>query len=166
LLEVDGHKLSQSGAIVRFLARRLKLQGTDEFETAKCDEVFNFFYDQIRAQLPYTMFLFGFAEGNKVKGSISCLKKIQEKLHNEVFLPVANKSLEYYSKLLKENNSGFVLESGISYADFVVAEHLNTIFQIDESLKAKHPDLVKYMESIHSMPQIAEYVKSRPASFI
>jgi hypothetical protein len=57
-----------------------------------------------------------------------------------------------------------MLKSGISYADFVVAEHLNSIFQCDPSLKSKHPDLVNYMERIHSTPQIAEYVKSRPVT--
>ena len=38
LLFVDGHQISQSGAIARFLARRFKLDGADEFERARADE--------------------------------------------------------------------------------------------------------------------------------
>lgn len=83
-----------------------------------------------------------------------------------MFLPIATKSLEDYEKLLKENNSDFVLKSGVSYADFVVAEHLNTIFRIDKQLENKHPFLVKYMQSILSLPQITNYVKSRPQSIV
>jgi glutathione S-transferase len=66
LLEVDGHKISQSGAIVRFLAKRFNLNGKDEFEAARADEIFNFFYDNIRAQVPYTLVLLGIGAGDKV----------------------------------------------------------------------------------------------------
>lgn len=40
VLEVDGKQLGQSCAIVRFLAKRFKLAGRDEFEEAKADELF------------------------------------------------------------------------------------------------------------------------------
>jgi hypothetical protein len=66
LLEVDGHKIAQSGTILRFLAKRFNLSGKDEFEAAKADEVYSYFYDKIRAQIPYTLLLLGKAEGNKV----------------------------------------------------------------------------------------------------
>jgi hypothetical protein len=59
-----------------------------------------------------------------------------------------------------------MLKSGLSYADFVVAEHLNTIFSLVPSLKLKYPELVNYMEKIHTIPQIAEYVKTRPVTSI
>jgi hypothetical protein len=59
-----------------------------------------------------------------------------------------------------------MLKSGISYADFVVVEQINTMFKCDASLKSHHLDLVKYLENIHSMPQVAEYVKSRPDTII
>lgn len=62
---MDGHKIAQSGAIVRFLAKRFNLNGKDEFEAAKAEEVWGYFYDKIRAQIPYTLFLLGKAEGNK-----------------------------------------------------------------------------------------------------
>jgi hypothetical protein len=55
-----------------------------------------------------------------------------------------------------------MLKSGISYAKFVVVEQINTIFKCDAFLKSHHPDL----ENIHSMPQVAEYVKSRPDTII
>lgn len=38
-LEVGEKKLTQSKAIYRFLARKFKLAGADEWEAAKCDEL-------------------------------------------------------------------------------------------------------------------------------
>ncbi|KAI6219545.1 Glutathione S-transferase protein [Aphelenchoides fujianensis] len=151
-LEVDGHKIGQSGAILRFLAKRLKLDGKDEFEAARADEIWSFFYDAIKQQVPYSLVILGMSNEDK------------DKLHEEVFLPVAKRSLEFYKPLINNSKKGYLLESGISYADFVVAEHLNTIFQLDSGLKTKYPDLHIYMESIHSLPQIQSYVKSRPES--
>jgi len=39
VLEVDGHVISQSAAIGRFLARRFGFAGKDEFQDALCDEL-------------------------------------------------------------------------------------------------------------------------------
>ncbi|KAI6197438.1 hypothetical protein M3Y94_01224400 [Aphelenchoides besseyi] len=152
LLEIDGHKLSQSGAILRFLAKRFNLNGKDDFEAARADEIWCFFYDRIKEQVPYTMLVLGMADGDK------------DKLHKEVFLPAATKSLEFYKPILKNTTRGFILESGVSYVDFVVAEHLHTIFSLDSTLKTENPDLALYVENIHSLPQIAKYVKERPQS--
>ena len=37
VLEVDGQSLSQSNSIARYLARKFKLSGQTEMETALCD---------------------------------------------------------------------------------------------------------------------------------
>jgi glutathione S-transferase len=66
LLEVDGHKISQSGAIVRYLANRFHLNGKDEFEAARADSIYGYFYDQIRAVVSYNQILLGMREGDKV----------------------------------------------------------------------------------------------------
>ncbi|KAI6242341.1 Glutathione S-transferase [Aphelenchoides fujianensis] len=56
LLEVDGHRISQSGAIVRFLARRFGLEGADEFEKTRADEIYAFYYDRMREHREYHLF--------------------------------------------------------------------------------------------------------------
>ena len=50
VLTVDGEKLAQSGAIVRYLAKRFDLLGANDWEAAKADELFGFFYDTMREQ--------------------------------------------------------------------------------------------------------------------
>ncbi|KAI6206279.1 hypothetical protein M3Y94_00890500 [Aphelenchoides besseyi] len=152
LLEIDGRKLSQSGAILRFLAKRFNLNGKDDFEAARADEIWSFFYDRDRENYQYAVYIVGLADGDK------------DKLHKEVFMPSAKKSLEFYKPLINNSKRGFILDSGICYADFVVAEHLHTIFSLDSALKTKNPDLALYVENIHSLPQIVKYVKERPES--
>lgn len=39
LLEVNGKYLAQTQSICRYLARKLKLDGANEWEAAKCDEI-------------------------------------------------------------------------------------------------------------------------------
>jgi glutathione S-transferase len=53
LLEVDGQQLAQSGAILRFLAKRFNLDGKCDWEAAKAEEIWFFFYDNFREQHPY-----------------------------------------------------------------------------------------------------------------
>lgn len=53
LLIVDGKELAQSGAILRFLAKRFNLNGKCDWEAAKAEEIWFFFYDNLRAQHSY-----------------------------------------------------------------------------------------------------------------
>lgn len=39
MLEVDNKQLAQSGAILRYLSRQYGLAGTNEFESAKAEEI-------------------------------------------------------------------------------------------------------------------------------
>ncbi|KAI6232874.1 Cytosolic glutathione S-transferase 2B [Aphelenchoides fujianensis] len=155
LLEVDGQKIVQSGAIVRFLAKRFGLNGANEFESAKADGIHAFYYDMFRTMHPYAAARMGFVPGADTA-----------KLHQEVFLPAARKALAVYDELVKWSSFGFVLESGISYADFVIAEHLHSIFLMEPSFADQFPALALYKKKIHGLPQIADYVKRRSNTIV
>ncbi|CAD5213124.1 unnamed protein product [Bursaphelenchus okinawaensis] len=155
ILEVDGHQLVQSGAILRYVARKFNLIGKNEWETAKADEIWSFFYDSMRAHIRYTHF-----KGGKPDFP----EDTEDSLYSTNFLPIAQKSLSVYSKFLREANSGFALPGGLSYADFVIAEHVQTIENLDPNLAATHPDLLDYKRRIHALPQLHNYLASRPHS--
>jgi hypothetical protein len=48
----------------------------------------------------------------------------------------------------------------------VVAEHLHTFFLMEPQLAKQYPELEAFKNKIHSLPQIAEYVKSRPQTIV
>lgn len=71
-----------------------------------------------------------------------------------------------YEAYISANSNGFILESGVSYADFFIAEQVNTIFGLDPKQATEHPKLKAYLDKIHSLPQIASYIKSRPKTIV
>ncbi|KAI6221343.1 CRE-GST-13 protein [Aphelenchoides fujianensis] len=154
LLEWTGeggrHQLSQSGAIVRFLAREFGLDGRTNEEAARAEEIWSFFYDRDREAMPFYLIFLGKADGD--------LEEAREK----IFVPVARRSLQHYERLIAASENGFLLPSGVTYADFAVVEHLTTIFFHLPALRSEHPALAEYVERVHGLEPIAEYVKNRP----
>lgn len=76
-------------------------------------------------------------------------------------MPSAKKALEYYASILYDKSQQFVLESGPSYADFALAEHLETIFEWSPEFKNQYPQLLEYQNCVYSLEPIAEYIKTR-----
>jgi hypothetical protein len=60
VLEEDGKQLSQSATIVRYLGRKFKLAGADEFQTAKCNEYVDAVTDLRLGKTYAKLFLFQF----------------------------------------------------------------------------------------------------------
>ena len=81
-------------------------------------------------------------------------------------MPIALRVLPMYNDLVKWSTSGFLMPSGLTYIDFVVVEHIHTIFNINRKLAENYPALRAYRRKIHSLPGVAEYVKTRPESAI
>jgi glutathione S-transferase len=63
---VDGKKLAQSGAILRYLANKYGLAGKNDLEKAKVDEIYDFFKDVYVQLAPYVYIKAGWREGNLV----------------------------------------------------------------------------------------------------
>ncbi|KAI6197501.1 Glutathione S-transferase S3 [Aphelenchoides besseyi] len=153
LLIVDGHRMSQSASILRFVAERFGLGGKDEFERARAAEIYGVFYDRALEHFNYHMFLL------KNPG------QDDEILYKKHFVPAVEKAIPFYEQAVKEANEhgGFVLKSGLSYGDFVIAEHLTSLFYIEPKLKRQHPKLAAFAENVYSVsPAIKEYVANRP----
>ncbi|KAH7717128.1 Nagst-1 protein [Aphelenchoides avenae] len=150
VLEVDGKQLPESYAICRYLARKHGLAGKDAWEEATVDAYADMVKDCGAEMMSYFRVAAGMAEGDK------------DKLKKEVFQPAADKYFPLLEKHLSKSKSGFIVPSGVTWADFLIAERLvNTDVAAPGCLKA-YPALQKYIEKVHAVPQIKEYVKSRP----
>ncbi|KAI6242342.1 Glutathione S-transferase [Aphelenchoides fujianensis] len=87
---------------------------------------------------------------------------LQEDMYERHFLPAVRKALPFYEELVRaaNENDGFILASGLSYADFVVAEHLHTIFAMEPKFAAKNPELAAFRAKIFAVsPQIAAHIR-------
>jgi hypothetical protein len=67
VLQIEGQRpIAQSGAILRYLARKFDLNGKNEEETVRADEIYGFFGDCTKNIVPYLVVHAGLSEGNKV----------------------------------------------------------------------------------------------------
>jgi hypothetical protein len=65
-------------------------------------------------------------------------------------------------KLVTQSASGFVLPSGISYVDFGIASYLATMVKpVEGELLAKKPKLMEYIDRVHGVPQLKEYMSKK-----
>jgi len=149
VLEVDGKQLAESFAIARYLAKQFNLAGKDAWEQAKVDEFADLMKDAFNEFIQYFRVVVGFGEGNK------------DALHRDVFLPAIAKYYPIYVKTLHDSGSGFVVKSGLTWADFLLSEHLHTVHHMHPEALKKYPELEQYLQRIQQLPQIKKYIEGR-----
>uniref|UniRef100_A0A914EMG3 glutathione transferase n=1 Tax=Acrobeloides nanus TaxID=290746 RepID=A0A914EMG3_9BILA len=129
--------------------KKLGLAGKDDFEAAQIDAIADFHKDVYAELFPYLYRKLGFMEGDAAP-------------HHQAFIDGTEKLFPTYVKLLKESGSGFFAKSGVSWVDFVIANYLLSIRINEPEVLKKYPDLEKYVDQIHALPQIKDYVDKRP----
>uniref|UniRef100_A0A7E4UN67 glutathione transferase n=1 Tax=Panagrellus redivivus TaxID=6233 RepID=A0A7E4UN67_PANRE len=148
-LEIDGKILPESGAILRYLARQFKLNGVNELETAFAESTFDTYRDFQTAIRPWFFAVAGFAEGNV------------EQLFKDVYIPNRDTAFKHLGAVLAKSKSGFVVDSGVTYVDLFIAEHITTLLSIDPSFEKAFPKIVAYRKKVHALPKIKDYIASR-----
>ncbi|KAI1731395.1 glutathione S-transferase 1 [Ditylenchus destructor] len=151
ILDVDHGRfiLTQSSAIARFIAEKYGLTGKGEEEQARVSELLDLQKDFFAEVIKYIVVKNGFAEGD------------EEKLHRELFIPGLERTLPVWENILKKSKSGFLVDSGLTFADFFVADFLQTIKQFEPEMVTKHSELENYIERVYSVPTLQEYIKHR-----
>ncbi|KAH7701197.1 GST-5 protein, partial [Aphelenchoides avenae] len=148
-LEVDGKPLPESYAIARYLAHKFGLAGKDQWEQAWVDAIADFLKDVVADHIrPFVRAAAGLG-GDK------------ERLKMERFEPGMAKLLPQVEKLLKESASGFLVESGYTWVDFLYANILlNCELAAPGSVYSK-ADLKAYVDRVHNIDKIKNYIESR-----
>ncbi len=151
VLEVDGKMLAGSHGIQRYLAEEFGLAGSNAFENAEIDSIVDVLKDLSQELIKF------FFEKDETKKA-----ELNEKLKNET-LP---KFLGILQKLIVSNPSGWLYGSKVTYADFVLYNVMGWVKMKpggDESLQA-FPGVIKNMEEVEKLPNIAKWLKERPES--
>jgi len=153
-LEVDGKPLAQSITIARYLARKFKLAGANDWEEAQADEVIDYVRD---AAAGYTAWI-----GAVMSKNDQLAKDLKEEYTTKGVIPF----LEGLEKKLKANNNGanYFVGSSPTYADFAVVLFLDELLNLAPGILANYPNLKAHSDRVHGLKGIKEWTAKRPES--
>ncbi len=141
LLEIDGLNLSQSAAMVGYLARRGGFYGDDGIEAVRCEMIAGAVAD---FNTPAMQFAFQPDPEIAIQGLLASIEKFGPR----------------FAKILHENGGEFMVGTRRSLADVVLAESLTSYLEImPDSLDAL-PGLQGLQEQVVSDAGIAAYLRS------
>ncbi|CAG7837629.1 unnamed protein product [Allacma fusca] len=148
ILKFDNKQLTQSLAITRYLARKYKLVGKDDFEAAKCDEL----ADGIKEFfLLWTPFYFEEDEDEK------------KKLAENTFLIAKQRYLTTFNSVVEANDGVHLVGNAITWPDIYLAEYLDHIARITGlDLVSEYSGLEALLKNVLSNPRIKDWLERRP----
>ena len=141
LLEIDGLNLSQSTAMIRYLARRGGFYGESDADALWCDMIAG-----AVADFAETALMAAFQP--KAEAAIAALKDRFEK-----FGPT-------FEARLAENGTGFCVGARLSFADVVLVEALSGCLEWVPGILADTPLLAALHARVLGLPGIAAYLNS------
>ncbi|XP_067674415.1 glutathione S-transferase 3-like, partial [Haliotis asinina] len=144
MLEIDGLRLVQTGAIVRYIAGKEGLLGSSPEETARINMLFEGSRD-------FLSYFFMYRPG---RGFID----IQEVL-DDATSKALPRYLPVFDKVLKENGSGFLVGNSLTLADIGLLEPILSVLDYygEEALK-DYPSLQEFHKKVTSLPSLAEFL--------
>jgi glutathione S-transferase len=148
VLEFDGVKLPQSGAITRFLAQQFNLAGKDNFEQAKVDAVVDTMNDLMTPFIP-----------TRIEQDETKKQELTKKYFTEE-LPKHLQNLEVLVKLYSDGGPFFVGNS-LTWADLIFFEVGEILQGVQADCLDNNPWLKQNRVEVANNPRIAEYLKKR-----
>ena len=88
----------------------------------------------------------------------------KDALYKEKFLPALDRTLPYLESLIKNSGSGFIVPSGVTWADFFVTEGLTNLTDLVPEVATKYPFTTEYIKRVHEHPKVKSYISSRKPS--
>uniref|UniRef100_A0A914QE52 glutathione transferase n=1 Tax=Panagrolaimus davidi TaxID=227884 RepID=A0A914QE52_9BILA len=149
ILEIDGTQLVESAAIARFIARKHGLAGKGDLEEAKVDAIVDQNKDFMAQVYPWLLVKFGREKGD------------EEELKKTKLIPNAEIYLSIFQKYIKESGSGFLVKSGVTFADFIISEFVITLRQNAPDVIDKYPEMLQYIDRLKALPQLKDHYASR-----
>ena len=148
LLVVDNKtEITQSGAIVRFLAPLTGTMPNDTLLAAKVDAAFEASQGMFRPLNPAVNFAVG-------DGFTQKRDALMEELLSQ---------LDDFERLLNGSSDGdFMFGATPFYCDFGAYHHISLALMLDENILAYFPAIVKMMHAVENLNGVRAYLDSRP----
>jgi glutathione S-transferase len=153
-LEVDGHVVSQSNSINRYVGKLSGLYPKDDWQAFLCDEIMDAAED-ISTEIGQT---------------IDLTEDAKKKARQELMAGPLTRYLEQFQARLKAGGGEYFVDKRLTVADLKVFMLLRwlrsgTLDYIPKDLVDRiAPQLVKHFERVASHPKIAEYYQRRKAA--
>lgn len=148
LLEVDGKQIAGSMPIARFLARRLNLEGSNEFEAAEIDSMNDVVFDFLIQFMTKV-----YPEKDEAKKA-EAVKDIKDNAFPKYWGVI--------EKRLQSNEDVWISGNKPSYADFSIYNYLDFVLKEFPAFLDEFPAVAKLRASVEALPKIAEWLKNRP----
>ncbi|KAK6169516.1 hypothetical protein SNE40_020556 [Patella caerulea] len=140
LLEIDGKRIVQSGAILRYLARRGGIYGDNNDESTRIDELFEGSRDFVGPMF----------------GMVFNPEKEVLKHANEKLLP---RYLPAFNKVLEETGSGYLVGKSLTLADLGLIEPLLLFVEyLGDQVLTGYPQLQTFYKNMTSNDKIASFL--------
>ncbi|XP_019617294.1 PREDICTED: glutathione S-transferase A4-like [Branchiostoma belcheri] len=140
LLEIDGMKLVQTGAMIRYIARKGSLYGADDKESARIDML----TDGVRD------FALKFLRVPFLADPTEHLSGIRN-TDLPRYLPV-------YSKVLEDSGTGFLVGGALSMADVLLFEALLSVDELFPGHLKDYPKLQEFRDRVSALPNMAKFL--------
>ncbi|CAD5220212.1 unnamed protein product [Bursaphelenchus okinawaensis] len=155
VLEVDGKQLTESSAILWYVAEKYKLTGRNEWEKAKVGELNDILKDFRSELAPWFYAKAGIRD-----------PETEAERYESVAKPVTKKFLERFSQVLRTHQGGFYVGNKETFVDFAIADYIFTLNKMAPDLLAERQDLLQHVERIHNLPQLKKYIESRKDTIV
>lgn len=153
-LEVDGHVVSQSNSINRYVGKLSGLYPKDDWQAFLCDEVMDAAEDI----------------GTAIGQTIDLAEDAKKKARQELIAGPLTRYLEQFQARLRAGGGEYFVEKRLTVADLKVFMLLRwlrsgTLDYIPKDLVDRiAPQLVKHFERVAGHPKVAEYYQRRKAA--
>jgi len=141
LLEIDGKNLSQSTAMIRYLARRGDLYGDTDEDMLRCDLVAG-----ATADFAETAMLAAFQPTPDT--AAANLRRTFAKFGPR------------FEKQLEKNDGDYIAARRLTFADVVLAEALTSYLEVLPDMLTETPGLAALQRRVIKHPGVAAYLKS------
>ncbi|GMS85895.1 hypothetical protein PENTCL1PPCAC_8070, partial [Pristionchus entomophagus] len=146
MLEVDGVKISQTLAILRYIARETGYAGPDNLSAAIADALADQYADFVMAFMPWHLVNAGYAPGDK------------DALYDSVYVPARAKHLPFFEAALKKSTTGWYANTlEITHADVFIASGLEWLMRMDKNAQTifeEFPLIKAHSEKFFAHPKL------------
>ncbi|XP_008823451.1 glutathione S-transferase alpha-3-like [Nannospalax galili] len=143
MVEIDGMKLVQTGAILSYIASKYNLYGKDMKERALID-----MYTEGIADLNEIVLIYPFLPSEKKEASLS---NIKDKARNRYF--------PAFEKVLKSHGQDYLVGNKLSKADVYLVVILYHVEELDSGIMANFPLLKALRTRVSNLPTVKKFLE-------